>query len=164
MIHREAHSVNAHIAGLCASDTELFASCPHDNTIRVFDAETMRLLRQWRMERPGPMAMDWQGTLWILQLSGDDGCARVMRFNTNGKKLAQEIVLPEGVVPTDICIDRRHRQFVFNNTFYAPVAETSNVIDRGVDVGLPFRSRAPDLGAFEFGAEPWTLDDIPKPR
>ena len=48
--------------------------------------------------------------------------------------------------------------------FYVPVAETSNVIDRGVDVGLPFRGRAPDLGAFEFGAEPWTLDDIPIPR
>jgi hypothetical protein len=28
----------------------------------------------------------------------------------------------------------------------------SQAIDRGVDVGLPFIGKAPDLGAFEFGA------------
>ena len=28
---------DAHIAGLWATDTELFAACPHDNTIRVFE-------------------------------------------------------------------------------------------------------------------------------
>jgi hypothetical protein len=47
--------------------------------------------------------------------------------------------------------------------FFLPAGPTSPVVDRGVDVGLPFHGKAPDLGAFEYGAEPWTLEDIPEP-
>ena len=36
------------------------------------------------------------------------------------------------------------------NPFYAPIDENSFVVDRGVDVGLPFEGAAPDIGAFEF--------------
>jgi hypothetical protein len=27
----------------------------------------------------------------------------------------------------------------------------SDAIDKGVDIGLPFKGKAPDLGAFEYG-------------
>lgn len=47
--------------------------------------------------------------------------------------------------------------------FYLPTGADSFVVDRGVDVGLPFAGKAPDLGAFEYGAKPWTLEAIPKP-
>ena len=46
--------------------------------------------------------------------------------------------------------------------FYLPSTEESNVIDRGTDVGMPFNGKAPDLGAFEFGEEPWKLEGIPE--
>ncbi|MEO0446219.1 MAG: right-handed parallel beta-helix repeat-containing protein, partial [Verrucomicrobiota bacterium] len=50
------------------------------------------------------------------------------------------------------------------SAFYAPVSAESFVVDRGVDVGQPFEGSAPDIGAFEFGREPWVLEGIPRPR
>lgn len=47
--------------------------------------------------------------------------------------------------------------------FFLPAGASSPVVDRGVDVGFPFRGKAPDLGAFEYGVKPWTLQDIPQP-
>jgi hypothetical protein len=44
--------------------------------------------------------------------------------------------------------------------FYSP-APSSQWIDRGIDVGLPFVGKAPDLGALEHGEPEWTLDDVP---
>jgi hypothetical protein len=45
--------------------------------------------------------------------------------------------------------------------FYAPQSDHSFTVDKGVDVGLPFKGNAPDLGAYEQGEEPWTLEDTP---
>ncbi|MEM7697631.1 MAG: hypothetical protein AAF236_04415 [Verrucomicrobiota bacterium] len=47
--------------------------------------------------------------------------------------------------------------------FYLPVDASSFVVDKGVDVGLPFEGEAPDIGAFEFGAEPWHLGETRRP-
>ena len=48
--------------------------------------------------------------------------------------------------------------------FWLPSSTDSFVVDRGTDLGRPFEGKAPDLGAFEFGAEPWQLKEIPKGR
>ena len=45
--------------------------------------------------------------------------------------------------------------------FYHPASAEAFVVDRGVDVGLPFAGAAPDLGAFEWG-DPWDLGDVPE--
>lgn len=37
--------------------------------------------------------------------------------------------------------------------FYAPAAQDSFVVERGVDVGLPFQGNKPDIGAYEFGEQ-----------
>jgi hypothetical protein len=49
-------------------------------------------------------------------------------------------------------------------TFSKSASAESFVVDRGTDLGFPFEGQAPDLGAFEFGAEPWKLEDLPKAR
>ncbi len=103
---------DAHITGLWATEKELFAACPYDNTIRVFDARTMQRLRSWRLERPGSMYMDRHGALWVLQKAGERDAARIVRFRTNGRRLPQEIVFDEAVIPTDLCIDADDRLFV----------------------------------------------------
>lgn len=48
--------------------------------------------------------------------------------------------------------------------FYFPASETSPLVDAGVDMGQPFHGQAPDIGAFEFGVEPWSLEGVPRPR
>jgi len=35
--------------------------------------------------------------------------------------------------------------------YYEPASETANIVDQGVDVGLPFHGNAPDIGAIEWG-------------
>jgi len=40
------------------------------------------------------------------------------------------------------------------NVAFMRLADGSDLIDRGEDVGLPFTGSAPDLGAYEFGAAP----------
>lgn len=37
--------------------------------------------------------------------------------------------------------------------YYAPARPDSFAVDRGLDVGLPFEGRAPDIGAYEFGTD-----------
>lgn len=103
---------DAHVAGLWATEAEVFAACPYDDTIRVFDTESMEPLRQWPLKRPGPMSMDGQGTLWILHRRGKEGPSRILRFDTDGTQLPQEIALPSKVIPTDICIDKDDRLLV----------------------------------------------------
>lgn len=44
--------------------------------------------------------------------------------------------------------------------YYAPADMQSFIVDRGVDVGLPFKGKAPEIGAFEAG-EDFSLDGIP---
>ncbi len=46
--------------------------------------------------------------------------------------------------------------------YFAPAGPASFVVDRGVDVGLPFEGKAPDLGAYEFGREA-PFPDVPSP-
>ena len=47
--------------------------------------------------------------------------------------------------------------------FYAPASADDFVVDRGEDVGLPFASAAPDVGAFEFDLpdDPWADWAVP---
>jgi hypothetical protein len=49
------------------------------------------------------------------------------------------------------------------SSFYMPQAQTSFVVDRGVDMGSSFVGKAPDLGALEYGEAAWVLEDIPQP-
>lgn len=41
--------------------------------------------------------------------------------------------------------------------YFAPASATANVVDRGMNVGLPFLGAAPDLGALEYGQTPWQV-------
>ena len=50
------------------------------------------------------------------------------------------------------------------NPFWLPVGAESFVVDKGIDVDLPFEGQAPDIGAFEWGTEPWKLEGIPQSR
>lgn len=48
--------------------------------------------------------------------------------------------------------------------FYAPAGPGSPLVDRGVNVGFPFRGAAPDLGAIEWNGEPFAAGPEAAPR
>jgi len=83
----------------------LFVSDQATAAIKVFDAETMTALKQWPLERTGPLAFDRNGALWVLQEAGAGKPARVVRFSPQSKSLPQTIELPPEVVPTTLGVD-----------------------------------------------------------
>jgi hypothetical protein len=96
------------ITGLHATEAELFVASAFDNTIRVYDANTMTLKRQWTAVKPKRLFMDRNGRLWVIHGDGD----KIGRFDANGKKLPQEITLKEPSRASDICVDKHDRLFV----------------------------------------------------
>jgi hypothetical protein len=93
------------ITGLAANEHRLFVSDQAAAAIRVFDAETLTALDRWPLERPGPLALDRNGALWVLQEAGAGKPARVVCYSPAGKSLPRTIELPSEVVPTALGID-----------------------------------------------------------
>ncbi|WP_187345353.1 hypothetical protein [Cystobacter ferrugineus] len=49
------------------------------------------------------------------------------------------------------------KMFVYT-AYYDAASASANVVDRGLNVGLPFFGSAPDLGASEYGLPTGTID------
>ncbi len=91
----------APLAGMAADEKQLFVSDPNSSEIQVFDCETMKLTRHWKVDRAGPLAMDRWGNLAMLDAAAG-AAARVLYFG-RGEKLLMQATLPREVVPGAIC-------------------------------------------------------------
>ncbi len=100
------------LAGLWADDRRVYAGNPWKKRIEVRDAETMAPVKHWECERPGPMAGDRSGRLWVLQEAADGKAASVASFSAEGAALPSRIDFPTDARPTGLCIDPRGRMLV----------------------------------------------------
>ncbi len=91
----------APLAGLVATEKELFVSEPNSGEIQVFDCETMKLLRRWKVERAGPLARDRWGNLAMLESTRHDLPSQVLYFG-KGEKPWMQATLPSEAVPSAI--------------------------------------------------------------
>lgn len=96
----------AHISGLAADDSLLFVGCPYDNKIRVFNSQTMKPVREWAVSKPGQLALDQEGMLWIVS----EGV--IKRCNHYGELMPQQISFSDDVLPYDIAADKTGRLLV----------------------------------------------------
>ncbi len=94
----------APLAGMVATERELFVSEPNAGEIQVFDCDTMKMLRRWKVERAGPLAMDRWGNLAMLESQRSSSPARVLYFG-KGEKPLMQATLPPDAVPTAICFN-----------------------------------------------------------
>ena len=92
----------APLAGLVATEKELFVSEPNAGEIQVFDTQTMALLHRWKIERAGPLAMDRAGTIAMLQSPQTDAPARVLLLDRDGQSRIAATPPPDSV-PAAIC-------------------------------------------------------------
>jgi len=55
------------VRGIAADEGRLYASVRPDNEIVVLDKRTLDEIKRFKFDRPGPLAMDPNGRLWVIQ-------------------------------------------------------------------------------------------------
>ncbi len=106
-------STSSPIAGLAIAGNELYVSDRAANRIRVYNSETLRELRNWKCTRPGAIAADSQGNLWIIQAKDSSHAAKISYYSKTGTFLSKEIA---GIdAPTAIALDNQNRLLVTEN-------------------------------------------------
>ncbi len=101
------------VTGLATRGNELYVSDTAANRLRVYNTETMKELRSFSVTKPGGIAVDKQGNLWIIQSENGSNAAKIRLYSPEGKKLPQEIT--NIVEPTAIAVDRQDRLLVAEN-------------------------------------------------
>ncbi len=107
LIAATATTVDGAIRGLAATETELYVSNTSANQIMVFDATSMQLLRQWSAPSPGKLAIDTDGTVWVIQNFASANVSSpptVAHYTASGGLLASALILPAGAVPVDVTV------------------------------------------------------------
>ncbi|MEI6729295.1 MAG: hypothetical protein WCK98_06665 [bacterium] len=108
------------ISGAVATETELYVSDYCNDKIQVFDAENMTFLREFSVTKPGKLALDIQGSVWVLSLKDEPGnhgvgdfkftytdTLKILHYTSTGTKLAQEIASPAVVNARGLAVNSR---------------------------------------------------------
>lgn len=82
---------NQNIAGLAADNDSLYVSCPYDGTIKIYDAATMDRRTVWVVGRAGPLALDADRRLWMLQTARSNQPARIVALGADGRMMGPMI-------------------------------------------------------------------------
>jgi len=93
------------LAGLCADEHQVYAADQNAGEMRVFDAETMEPVRRWKVDRPGPLAPDPSGLVWMLQRAAPGVPARLRLFGADRRESREidSLELPAGVNAQAFC-------------------------------------------------------------
>lgn len=91
------------IRGLAATETELYVSDTYANKVMVLNATTLQTLRQWNVPAPGKLAIDTDGTVWVIQNFGS-ATPTVAHYTASGGLLASALILPAGAEPVDVAV------------------------------------------------------------
>ena len=95
------------IAGLAASDKQLFASDPYSGQIDVFDPETMAKTASWPLPRARHLAYDpASDSLWIVQAGEGDTPPSIHHYTAAGAVAGPDVPLPAGTIAGGLCVSR----------------------------------------------------------
>lgn len=92
------------VRGLAASDTEVYVANTSANLIVVYDANTMRQLRSWSANAPGRVALDTDGSLWVIEGYNAASGRTITHYTAAGQPLAAGIPLPADASPADLTV------------------------------------------------------------
>ena len=121
-VHQSATALP--ITGLAANDAELFVAIAGEDRVRVYDAATMQAKRNFPVTRPGRLALDGAGTLWVASADG----TTVLHLAADGTALPQSIALTAPARAGDIVIDRDGRLLVADTGPDAQVLVYDNLV------------------------------------
>ncbi|MFF2324741.1 MULTISPECIES: hypothetical protein [unclassified Streptomyces] len=153
-------------AAATASATQVVATDRVSNLVKVFDAATGSLLRSWSVSKPGAVAIDADGGIWVVEnitRDTNDGHfwhvdaahpARILHFSNTGAALPGTISGPASDwIPTSLAIDVHGDLLVgdngplrqvhtYGNLSGTPVLARSLGLAGGIGAGTPGRNLA----------------------
>ncbi|MFE4799353.1 hypothetical protein ACFRFL_30900 [Streptomyces sp. NPDC056708] len=153
-------------AAAAASATQVVATDRVSNQVKVFDAATGSLQRSWSVNKPGAVAIDGDGGIWVVEnitRDTNDGHfwhvdsarpARILHFSNTGTALPGTISGPAGDwIPTSLAIDVHGDLLVgdngplrqvhtYGNLSGTPVQTRSLGLAGGIGAGTPGRNIA----------------------
>ncbi len=97
--------------GLAASEKLLFVADTAFDTIRVVNPETMASVREFSAPRPGRLAIDGDGNLWVIC----EGRKRVASYAADGRLRVHAVPLPPDSEPSGLGFDHKGRLLVCDN-------------------------------------------------
>lgn len=97
-------TADAAVRGIAANDTYVYVSDTYDNQIIQYDANTMRQLSSWAVPSPGRLAIDSDGSIWVIQGMQSPTGPTVAHYTAQGAPIAGAPVLAAGVIPADLAI------------------------------------------------------------
>ena len=101
------------VTGLATVDNKLFVSNAGENTVLVYNTETMEELNRFTVTNPGDIAVDKKGSLWIIENQNSGTSGKIVNYSQTGKKLPQEIIDIDK--PSALAIDNRGRLLIAEN-------------------------------------------------
>ncbi|WGV23178.1 hypothetical protein [Halotia branconii] len=125
-------SNQSEVTGLATTGNELYVSDSATNSIRVYNTDTMKEIRDFSVTNPGAIAIDKQGNLWIIQSKNGNNPTKIVHYSPTGKQLPQKIT--DVVEPTAIAIDRQGRLLLTENGLRQQVL-IYNIKDQPVQTG-----------------------------
>jgi hypothetical protein len=94
------------LTGLAATETRLYVSDYPNNQIKVYDANTMQPVTSWSVTKPGQLALDKNGNLWVVQKE----IGQLLRYSPTGQLLPQKIT--SIAQPYAIAVDNQNRLLI----------------------------------------------------
>ncbi|MDB9486328.1 hypothetical protein PN492_07175 [Dolichospermum circinale CS-537/01] len=101
------------VTGLATVDNKLFVSNAGENTVLVYNTETMEELNRFTVTNPGDIAVDKKGSLWIIENQNSGTSGKIVNYSQIGKKLPQEIIDIDK--PSALALDNRGRLLIAEN-------------------------------------------------
>lgn len=100
------------VRGLAADEHFLYVANTGRNRVEVYDAESMRLQHSFAVEQPGKLAVDTDGSLWVIARFAASRRARVEHYSAAGALLGVLPMPQPQVSPVDLTLDRQHDLWV----------------------------------------------------
>ena len=114
------------VRGLATNNNELYISDFTNSKVVVYATSTLTQSRSWLMTRPGPIAIDGGGNVWVVQLKDATNNGRVLCYSSAGAPLSGRTI-SDLVDPTGVAVDNQGRLIVAENGPAQQVRIYSNI-------------------------------------
>jgi chitodextrinase len=107
---------SAILRGLAATGTDLYVSDYANNQIKVYSTVNQgQLLRSWSITRPGPLALDASGNVWVLTYDANPwgpGTGACIKAYSSTGALLKTVTLAAGVKAQSMTIDKSNNELL----------------------------------------------------